>query len=61
VLPIFEFMSKYVDEEEMFRTFNMGVGMVFAVSEENVDEIVKNSDAYIIGEIKKGKKGVNLQ
>lgn len=61
VLPIFEFMSKYVDEEEMFRTFNMGVGMVFAVSEENVDEIVKNSDSYIIGEIKKGKKGVNLQ
>ncbi|GAX88315.1 phosphoribosylformylglycinamidine cyclo-ligase [Lebetimonas natsushimae] len=61
VLPIFEFMSKYVDENEMFRTFNMGVGMIFAVSGENVDEILKNSDAYVIGEIKKGKKGVNLK
>jgi phosphoribosylformylglycinamidine cyclo-ligase len=61
ILPIFEFMSKYVDEKEMFRTFNMGVGMIFAVSGENVDEIIKNSDAYVIGEIKKGKKGVNLK
>ncbi|HHD80090.1 MAG TPA: phosphoribosylformylglycinamidine cyclo-ligase, partial [Campylobacterales bacterium] len=25
LLPIFEFMSQYVAEEEMFRTFNMGV------------------------------------
>ena len=61
VLPIFEYMKNYVDEEEMFRTFNMGVGMIFAVSEENVDEIINNSDAYFIGEIKKGKKGVKLQ
>ena len=61
ILPIFEFMSKYVDEEEMFRTFNMGVGMVLAVSEENVENVLKNSDGYIIGEIKKGKKGVRLK
>jgi len=61
ILPIFEFMSKYVDEEEMFRTFNMGIGMILAVSSENVDNVLKNSDGYIIGEIKKGKKGVNLK
>ena len=61
ILPIFEFMSKYVDEEEMFRTFNMGVGMVLAVSEENVENVLENSDGYIIGEIKKGKKGVRLK
>jgi len=61
VLPIFEFMSKYVDENEMFRTFNMGVGLVVAVDSENVDKILKDSDAYVIGEIKKGKKGVKLQ
>jgi phosphoribosylformylglycinamidine cyclo-ligase len=35
--------------------------MIFAVDEKNVDEILKNSDAYVIGEIKKGKKGVKLQ
>ena len=61
VLPVFEFMSKYVDEEEMFRTFNMGVGMILAVSGENVENVLKNSDGYVIGEIKKGKKGVNLK
>ncbi len=61
VLPVFEFMSKYVDEKEMFRTFNMGVGMILAVNEENVENVLKNSDGYIIGKIKKGKKGVNLK
>ena len=61
ILPIFEFMSKYVDEKEMFRTFNMGVGMILAVNEENVEAVLKNSDGYVIGEIKKGTKGVKLK
>ncbi len=61
VLPIFEFMKQYVDESEMYRTFNMGVGLVLAVDDKNVDYILSNSDAYVIGEIKKGKKGVNLK
>ncbi|MEO1958186.1 MAG: phosphoribosylformylglycinamidine cyclo-ligase [Nautiliaceae bacterium] len=61
VLPIFEFIGKYVDESEMFRTFNMGVGMILAVSPENLDKVLENSDGYVIGEIKKGKKGVNLK
>ena len=61
VLPIFEYMAKYVEEAEMFRTFNMGVGMILAVDEENVDEIVKSSDAYVIGKIEKGNKGVELK
>jgi len=60
-LPIFDFMAKYVDQAEMYRTFNMGVGMVLAVEEENVDYITSNSDAYVIGKIQKGQKGVNLQ
>ncbi len=61
VLPIFEFMSKYVDEAEMYRTFNMGVGLILAVDEKDVDEVLKNSDGYVIGEIQKGKKGVKLK
>ncbi len=59
-LPIFDFIAKYVDEDEMYRTFNMGVGMIWIVEEENVDNIVKNSDAYVIGELKNGQKGVKL-
>jgi len=60
-LPIFDFMAKYVDEAEMFRTFNMGVGLILAVDEKNADFIISNSDAYLIGEIQKGQKGVKLK
>lgn len=60
VLPIFEFMGQHVDEEEMFRTFNMGVGMVFIVEEKDVETVCENSDAYVIGSIVQGEKGVDL-
>ena len=60
VLPVFKFMGKYVDESEMFRTFNMGVGMVLAVSPENVDDVLSQSDGYVIGEMKKGNGEVTL-
>ena len=60
ILPIFEFMKKYVDENEMFRTFNMGVGMILAVDNKNVDKVLSLSDGYVIGEIRKGLKGVKL-
>jgi phosphoribosylformylglycinamidine cyclo-ligase len=59
-LPIFDFISKYVDESEMFRTFNMGVGMVLVVSEENLNSVLKATDGYVIGELKSGEKGVEL-
>ena len=60
-LPIFDFMSKYVEEAEMYRTFNMGVGLVLVVSKENVDYVLENSDGYVIGELTKGDKGVELK
>lgn len=60
VLPIFEYMSKFVEEEEMYRTFNMGVGMVLVVNPSNVDAILENTDAYVIGEIASGEKGVEF-
>ncbi len=60
VLPVFEFMRQYVDEEEMFRAFNMGVGMVWVVEPENVDAVLANTDGYVIGELVSGQKGVEL-
>ena len=60
VLPIFEFMSQYVAEDEMFRAFNMGVGMVWVVEPENVDAVLSNTDGYIIGALAKGEKGVEM-
>jgi phosphoribosylformylglycinamidine cyclo-ligase len=58
VLPIFEFMSQHVELEEMYRTFNMGVGMILVVNPKNVDAILANTDGYVIGEIAQGNKGV---
>jgi len=61
VLPIFKFMAEHVEESEMFRTFNMGVGMVLVVSPENVDAVLAGSDGYVIGKIVNGDGSVALQ
>ena len=60
VLPIFEFMGQHVELEEMYRTFNMGVGMVLVVSSENVDAVLANTDGYVIGQIAHGAKCVEF-
>ena len=59
-LPIFDFIARYVDEAEMYKTFNMGVGMVLVVAKEDVDAVLAKSDGYIIGELAEGKRGVEL-
>jgi len=58
VLPIFEFMAHYVDEEEMYRTFNMGVGMIWVVENEHLEAVCQNTGGYPIGHLETGKKGV---
>ncbi|MDD2449954.1 MAG: phosphoribosylformylglycinamidine cyclo-ligase [Sulfurimonas sp.] len=58
ILPIFELMSKHVDANEMFRAFNMGVGMVLVVEDANVAKVLQETDGYLIGEVKEGKKEV---
>ena len=55
--PVFPWIQKLgnIPEEEMFRTFNMGVGMIIVLSEKDSDkalEILK--DASRIGRIEKG-------
>ena len=60
ILPIFKYMSEHIEESEMFRTFNMGVGMVFVVDKSNVDEVINQTGGYVIGEIAKGEKEVEL-
>lgn len=65
--PIFQLIQKIgkIEEKEMFRTFNMGIGMVIVVSEKTADDVLnflsKNkTKSYIIGEIKKGNKKVEI-
>ncbi len=56
VLPIFDLIGQHVAREEMFRAFNMGVGMVLVVRPEDAATILKDSDAYEIGEITEGPR-----
>ena len=61
VLPIFELMSEHIDRDEMFRAFNMGVGMILVVKESNVDKVLATAEgSYLIGEIKEGERHVAM-
>jgi len=61
VLPIFELMNEHIDRDEMFRAFNMGVGMILVVEEENVAKVLESAEgSYLIGEIKEGKRKVKM-
>jgi len=59
-LPIFELLAEHVEREEMYRAFNMGIGMVLVVRPENVDAVLAGSDGYVIGTIKAGDKCVKM-
>lgn len=57
-LPIFSLLEKYgqIPKLEMYEIFNMGIGMVLAVSPENVDAVQailgkSNEPSYVIGKI----------
>jgi len=61
--PIFKFLQDAgnVDDLEMLRTFNNGIGMIAVVPESAAQEVVErlsgmNEKSYIIGEVVKRKK-----
>jgi phosphoribosylformylglycinamidine cyclo-ligase len=65
VLPVFELMQQLgqVSEPEMYRTFNMGVGMVIVCAAENCEKIKKhthehNAECYEIGRVISGERQV---
>ncbi len=68
VPPIFSLIATdgNVEEEMMYNTYNMGLGMVITVSPEDADEAVRavesaGEKAYIVGETEAAdKKGVRL-
>ncbi|KJS20881.1 MAG: phosphoribosylaminoimidazole synthetase [Clostridiaceae bacterium BRH_c20a] len=65
VLPVFKLLQKLGDisTEEMYRTFNMGIGMVVIMDQEEAKEAVElckklGEPAYQIGFISSGEKAV---
>ena len=67
VLPIFKLLktSGNIAEEMMYNTFNMGIGMMLVVDaadEKKTIEAIEaaGEQAYRVGEIKKGEKGITL-
>ncbi len=54
-----------IEDEEMYRAFNMGIGMVLFCSGENANNLLEElrasgEEATVIGEVSKGAMGVNL-
>ena len=58
VPPLFQFLSEKggISTKEMFRTFNMGIGFICVINEEDVDDLMHHFTAlgetpFLIGEI----------
>jgi phosphoribosylformylglycinamidine cyclo-ligase len=55
-----------VPRDDMYRTFNMGIGFVLIVAKRDVPtslkmlKMFKTTKAYVIGEVVKGNKKVKL-
>lgn len=67
VPAIFGLLAKTgnIEEEMMYNTYNMGLGMIVAVDPSDVDGTLAalkeaGETAYVVGEIKAGEKGVTL-
>ncbi len=66
MLPIFPYMEQIgkVSEDEMYKVFNMSIGLVIVVPEKDklkVEKVLKNNKKYWIGKITKGQGVVVLK
>jgi len=66
-LPVFEMMQRLgnLEDDDMYNTFNMGIGMILVVLQEEVDSVMKsikeaNEEPVILGEVVQGNHGVTL-
>jgi phosphoribosylformylglycinamidine cyclo-ligase len=68
VPPVFQLIQRHgnVPEQEMYQVFNMGIGMILIVEGAKAGDILKcvrarNQQAWLIGEVVKGKGGVRME
>jgi len=67
ILPIFKWIEKEgnVPKEDMYKTFNMGIGLIIAIDKKDEKEAIKilediGEKPYIIGYLTKGEKAVEI-
>lgn len=67
VPAIFRLMAKTgnIEEEMMYNTYNMGIGMMLAVDSADVEKTIAalksaGEDAFLVGQVEAGDKGVTL-
>jgi phosphoribosylformylglycinamidine cyclo-ligase len=65
--PLFSWLQRVgkIDPDEMYSTFNMGIGMVLVLSASDLEKVQgeltgMREDSYLIGKVVKGKRGVEL-
>ena len=63
--PVFEWLQRAgrVEDQEMYRVFNCGIGMTIQVAAKDADRAVSllrdaGQEALVIGEVKSGRRGV---
>lgn len=67
VPPIFTLLQKTggIEEKMMYNTYNMGIGMLLAVDEKDVETVMKAIESagekcFLVGEIETGQKSVEI-
>lgn len=68
ILPVFEFLRRRgrIEEDEMYRTFNMGLGMILVVARSRLERVERflqsrQETYFVVGEIAEGSGKVRYQ
>jgi len=67
-MPVFELIRRLgrVDEDEMFRTFNMGIGFIMVLDKAEADHCIallksQKEEPIILGKVSAGQEGVMIK
>lgn len=62
ILPIFTLLQSMgkIDDNSMYNTYNMGIGMVLAVNKSDSKKIASEYNGYIIGKVIKNNKPITF-
>lgn len=56
-----ELHQRGISDEEMYKTFNCGIGFIFSVSPEDIEKIILYPDMEVIGKVAPGRGMVRIE